>query len=332
MRVFVTGEAGFIGRNLPKAFEALGHEVVATEQCDLLKSMSLTATSESCVHRNSVAEWVTFLKSGRVDVIIHNAAVVGTDVVALNPRESAMTNVVGTHTVCRAAAKMEIPVCYLGTSVIYDTPRYQNSPITEQSLLAPGTFYGVQKLAGENIVRCTAKDWLIMRPLFAYGGVGDMNSLIAKGFYAALEGGPDRVDMFLDPRKRKDYMHVNDFCDAVALACHKGLWGNDFNVSAEEPLETGEIVDIMSEVSDLNVGSYIRWHPETDYLGNHLLTSQKFREETGWKPLWPFRVGLRESFQSIRRGSPSYNPLQHLESAADAGIDLKEYFPTTGKQ
>tara|TARA_Y100000592_G_C5460066_1_gene313525 strand:+ start:322 stop:1299 length:978 start_codon:yes stop_codon:yes gene_type:complete len=322
MRVFITGEAGFIGRNLPASFRKLGHSVVSGDRAN----MRTTSKGEPCVHQNTTDQWSSFFKDLSIDLVVHNAAVVGTDVVALNQKESTLTNVMGTHNISQAAKSVSIPVCYMGTSVIYDTPKYQESAITETSDINPSTFYGAQKLSGEFVVKSTVKDWLIMRPLFAYGGVGDMNSLIAKTLYAHRKG-KKNLDMFLDPNKSKDYMHVEDFCDAVAIACDKGLWGEDFNVSAEEPIPTWKIIDKMSEACGQDLGYILKWHPETDYLGNHVLTSKKFRQRTGWSPSYDFDRGIVKSWRSILSSRGNYNPLEHLEEAKSKGIDLNQFFP-----
>ena len=323
MRVFITGDAGFIGRNLPASFRARGHSVVNSSR---VRSMRETDRGEPCVHLNSKDQWANFFEALDINLVVHNAAIVGTDVVALNQRESTLTNVMGTHNICQAAKVVGIPVCYMGTSVIYDTPSYQDASITETSTIAPSTFYGAHKLAGEHIVKSTVKDWLIMRPLFAYGGVGDMNSLVAKTFYAHKKR-KDRIDMFLDPTKQKDYMHVEDFCDAVALACDLGLWGNDYNISAEEPVSTWKIIEKMSGVCGQDLEYMIEWHPDTDYLGNHILSSQKFRLATGWEPRYTFDRGLIKSWRSILSAGDGYNPLTHLEAAQKKGIDLHQFFP-----
>lgn len=322
MRIVITGEKGFIAQNLVPAFARLGHVVVTCDDPTVVRNVK----GEVCVHQNSESAWYNMLVDSRIDLVVHNAAVVGTDVVALNPAEATLSNVMGTYNVCRAAKRMGIPVCYMGTSVIYDTPKYQRFTITETSDQLPGTFYGAQKLAGEHIVMSTVPEWLIMRPLFAYGGLGDMNSLPAKTFYAHRRG-LDKLAMFLDPKKRKDYMHVEDFCDAVALACDKELWCHDYNVSAEQPLATGEIVDVMSEVCGADLNRIIEWHPDTDYLGNHVLSSKKFRETTGWKPRHTLRSGLQQSWESICRASEGYNPLEYLEAARRRGVDLLQHFP-----
>tara|TARA_Y100000593_G_C4293840_1_gene329604 strand:+ start:813 stop:1814 length:1002 start_codon:yes stop_codon:yes gene_type:complete len=326
MRILVTGEKGFIGRNLPASFSKWGHEVISILHNDTIPSA--TQFQEPCVHGNDEASWTKALIENKIDVIVHNAAVVGTDVVALHPKEATLTNVSGTYTISRAANAANVPVCYMGTTVIYDTAKYQNSSIVEDSIRGPKTFYGALKLAGEEIVRSLCKDWMIVRPLFAYGGIGDMNSLMAKTFYADVNDVTD-IDMFLDPNKTKDYMRVEDFCDAVALACHMGLWGDDFNVAAETPHNVGKIVDIMSDVCSSDLHKRIKWHPQTDYLGNHVLSSEKFRNRTGWTPKFSLRDGLEESWDSISDPwvkDRSYDPLRHLKDAKIKGIDLTEHY------
>lgn len=322
MRVLITGEAGFIAQNLYKEFSSLGHEVVCIDDANVMK---LQDTGETCVHRNGPKVWAWHLKNLNVDVVVHNAAVVGTDVVALNPSEAALSNVVGSYNLAMACKEANIPICYMGTTVIYDTAKYQASQITETSDIKPMTFYGSQKMAGEHIITSHAKDWLVMRPLFAYGGVGDMNSLIAKSIYAYLKE-EESLDMFLNPSKVKDYLHVRDFCAAVVCACEKGLWGNDYNVSAETPHITLKIVEMMSEIVSSRISKTIKWYPETDYLGNHMLSSSKFRNDSGWLPKISLRVGIHMVYDSILAGRDDYNPLIHLDRAKKDGIDLTDFY------
>lgn len=322
MRALITGEAGFIAKNLTNSFEKAGHEVVCIKDSNVLK---LQSTGETCVHRNTPEVWAWHLKNLNVDVVVHNAAVVGTDVVALNPNESALSNVVGSYNLSLASKSANVPICYMGTTVIYDTAKYQNTQITENSDIRPMTFYGSQKLAGENIVTSHAKDWLVTRPLFAYGGVGDMNSLIAKTIYSHLNKS-DNLSMFLNPSKIKDYLHVEDFCDAVVIAIVSGMWGKDYNIAAETPHMTLKIVEAMSEIIDANIAKIIKWHPETDYLGNHMLSSEKFKKDTGWKPKISLREGIRRVYNSIVSSNGDYNPLIHLNRAKNEGIDLTEFY------
>tara|TARA_Y100000592_G_scaffold100690_2_gene182061 strand:+ start:1220 stop:2194 length:975 start_codon:yes stop_codon:yes gene_type:complete len=324
MRFAITGELGFIGTNLAKAIEQSGNTFVSLLGDDT--ELVCIDTGEPCVYGNSEKEWERILADEKIDVLIHNAAVVGTDVVALNSEFSTLSNVMGTHTIARAANKVGVPVCYTGTTVIYDTKSYQDCAITELSELNPKTFYGIQKLAAEQIIKHNCDEWMIVRPLFAYGGHGDMNSLIAKTLYSHLTDSND-LDMFLDPTKIKDYMHVVDFCEAVVLACTKGLWCDDFNVSAENPYNTQEIVSKISDAVNVDVNKIIKWHPETDYLGNHILSSEKFRNASGWSPRISLDRGIQNSWITLLNlPIGDYNPLKYLNDAKEKKIDLTEYY------
>ena len=323
MRFGITGEKGFIGTNLSRLVEEKGYTFVSLlENPRLQKRLD---TGEPCVYSNTEKEWEYALIEEEIDVLIHNAAVVGTDVVALNSEFSTLSNVTGTHTIARAANKANVPVCYMGTTVIYDTQKYQDAVITETSDLNPKTFYGIQKLSAEQIIRHNCDEWMIVRPLFAYGGVGDMNSLIAKTLYSS-QNNVRSLDMFLDPTKIKDYMHVRDFCNAVLVACTQGQWGEDYNVAAETPYNTHEIVKMISRATDKDVEQILNWHPNTDYLGNHVLSSRKFRTHTGWAPEIDLYTGIVDSFKTIYYNDGSYDPLRYLRDAHNRGVDLTEYY------
>tara|TARA_R110002153_G_scaffold16136_3_gene57088 strand:- start:6597 stop:7583 length:987 start_codon:yes stop_codon:yes gene_type:complete len=323
MRVFITGEKGFIGTNLIARAESFSDITIITGYSNF-KNVHVTDKGEPCVHKNDEAAWVDFLHINEIDVVIHNAAVVGTDVCALNPREATLTNVQGTYNICRAAKSLNIAVCYMGTTVIYDTPKYQDKYITEHSTLLPTTLYGIQKLASESIVKTQTNTWMIVRPLFAYGGVGDMNSLIAKTIFATLNN--KKCDMFLDTAKIKDYLHVNDYCDAVLTAIKTDeCWKDDFNISLDAPYNTAHIVELIEAVTGKQTTDIINWFPDTDYLGNHRLDSQKFRTRSGWQPKISLLDGIQMSYDSIK-SSENYNPLKHLEEAKNKNIDLTEFF------
>jgi UDP-glucose 4-epimerase len=328
MRVYVTGGKGFLARNLIRTFHAAGHTVITDDDISMKIRMAFTPqTNEICVHRNSEDAWAKLFKSFEIDVVVHNAAIVGTDVVALDPVTSVLTNIQGTYNICRAANASGTAVCYLGTTVIYDVAEYQDSMIKEDSKKRPLTYYGVQKLAGEGVVMSVAKKWNVIRPLFAFGGDGDMNSMIAKGIYAKLKN-KEKVDIFLNPSKIKDYLHASDFCAAVVLACSSPEgWMTDWNVAAETPMDARDVAYMLDTVSGENISLLIKWHSSADYLGNHRLSSQKIRENLGWKPALDLSEGIQRTVEWIRDADKSYNPLAYLEAAARRGTDLLQHFP-----
>lgn len=328
MKIGITGEKGFIAKNFPRAIKKFGHEFVSLDNCDYaINNMNFIETGEVCVYSNSTEDWANLFKSLSLDAVIHNAAVVGTDVVALNPEHSINTNLLGTKRIIDAANISNMLTVYTGTTVIYDTYKYQESDITENSEIMPRTDYAVQKLAAEYMVKNNSNNYLVTRPLFAYGGVGDMNSLIAKTLFG-LNNNIENIDIFLNPDKIKDYMHVEDFCNDVMMLIDSDVRNNDFNITAENPHNTREIMSFMEEVTGKDLSSIVKWHPETDYLGNHRLTNKKFKEFMGSTSKRSLKQGIAQSWESIKVSNKSeYNPLKYLEEAKNKDFDLLKHFP-----
>lgn len=324
MRAFLTGEKGFIARNLIRIADGRIHFIN-----DAFKSF---------VPRNGKGE-IDFtkdiylenqLESLSCDVIIHNGATVGTDVCALNPKDAILNNVLGTYNIATVAKKLKIPVIYIGTTVIYDTEWYQDEYIDEDSMVFPRTLYATTKLEGEHIIRayCSNTGCAVIRPLFCYGGVGDMNSLIAKTIYNDVSGRKKPFKIFLDPSKIKDYMHVDDFCEAVVLLTikrdlHNGI---DFNVSADDPMPTWAIEQAIKDVGIDT--SYIEWVPGTDYLGNHRISNLLFKAATGWSPKISLVMGVEKVKESMIKNlhDTSYNPFRWLDQIKEESFDVESHY------
>ena len=321
MNIFITGEKGLIAQNIIK--EAKENFLDVNILSGGVDYLNMHQAGEPCVYQNSIEQWRFFFELNKVDVIIHNAAVVNTEVVGMNLERATRTNDEGTYKICMAAQKCDIPVCYMGTTVIYDAFKYQNEKITEKSDYGPHTLYGCQKLAAEYIVKSHAPKWMIIRPLFAYGGKGDMNSLIAKSIYACLS--EKQVEMRLDPMKFKDYMYVSDYANAVLTGITQHLWNEEWNIAAETPLQTWEIIETIENVCMLDMKNTIIWKHKSDYTGNHRLDSSKFRNATGWKPKVTLIEGIKMAYETIIR-SNDYNPLIHVEEAKKKNINVGEFF------
>ena len=318
MRIGITGEKGFIARNLSNLIQTSDHEFVSLDKSSFAnENMIYTHNNEVCVHSNSIKDWVDLFDEENIDVVVHNAAVVGTDVVALNPEDAVNTNVLGTKIITEAANISGLLNVYFGTTVIYDTYAYQDSDIFETSTIFPRTDYAIQKYAGEMIVRNNAKEWLVARPLFAYGGEGDMNSLIAKSLFA-IKNNIENIDMFLNPEKIKDYMHVEDFCANVLKLIDSKVRNQDFNITACNPYSTLEIISFIEEVSETSLGNIVKWHPETDYLGNHRLSNKKYLQFMKTSKSRSLKEGIRDSWNSIKNADREYNPLKYLNESGSS--------------
>jgi UDP-glucose 4-epimerase len=123
MRALITGGAGFIGSHLAEALLERGHDVMVLDDLStgnfenithLLEHPGFTCTIDSVTNEAVVAGLVD-----KADVIFHLAAAVGVRLVVGSPVHTIETNVHGTETVLRQAAKQRKLVVVASTSEVY---------------------------------------------------------------------------------------------------------------------------------------------------------------------------------------------------------------------
>ena len=139
MRILITGENGFIGKNIFNYLHGLKHTVVGTD------------------FENDVR----FLKSVDIgispDVVIHCAAQTGVVKSMKEPLIDATTNIMGTINLLNTFPKSKF--IYLSTSAVYG----EGVEHKEDGKTNPMSAYAVSKLAGEFYIKLFAKNYIILR-------------------------------------------------------------------------------------------------------------------------------------------------------------------------
>ena len=123
MRVLITGGAGFIGSHLAEALLSRGDEVAVLDDLStgrLENIAHLTAwPGFSCTVGSVTNEPLVANMIDRCDVVFHLAAAVGVRLVVSAPVHTIETNVHGTETVLRQAARGRRLVVVASTSEVY---------------------------------------------------------------------------------------------------------------------------------------------------------------------------------------------------------------------
>jgi UDP-glucose 4-epimerase len=123
MRALITGGAGFIGSHLAETLLAEGHHVavlddLSTGQLENVDNLRLNPRFDLTIDSVTNEEVVSQLIE-RADVVFHLAAAVGVRLVVSRPIHTIETNVHGTETVLRHAARRRRLVVVASTSEVY---------------------------------------------------------------------------------------------------------------------------------------------------------------------------------------------------------------------
>ncbi|MDJ0395593.1 NAD-dependent epimerase/dehydratase family protein [Rhodococcus sp. G-MC3] len=288
-RVLLTGAAGFIGGHIMSALE--GYDVVAVDA--MLASAHGTSAHGSSgqvggISRADVRDHeslVELLKG--VDVVCHQAAVVGAGVDSADAPAYASHNDYGTAVLLAAMAVAGCTRLVLASSmVVYGEGKYRNSagdivipgprtsldtgifdntdPVTgeildwalveEDSRLQPRSTYAASKLAQENYALAwslaTGGSVTALRYHNVYGPHMPRNtpySGVAAMFRSSLEAGK-APQVYEDGNQARDFVHVSDVAAANVLSIDAALPGfTALNVSSGQPITIGEVAGVLSD-------------------------------------------------------------------------------------
>jgi len=259
--VMVTGGAGFIGSHTVEALLGLVQKVWVLDDLStgsLLNLRTHRGDRRLRVKHGTVTNYKTVESiAGRVDGIIHLAAIVSPYMSLRSPEITNEVNVTGTLNVLRASMKKHVErVVFASSSSVYGNASAM--PVSEDQVLNPITPYGVSKLAAERYCVVLSKtnyaNCVSLRYFNVYGQRQSDNpysgviaifaSQIAKGRQPKIYG---------DGEQRRDFVHVSDVVKANLCALEvKGDGGEVFNVGTGKATSVNQLFDLMTKLLNKN--------------------------------------------------------------------------------
>jgi GDP-4-dehydro-6-deoxy-D-mannose reductase len=302
MRILVTGVSGFVGHHVARALLACGHEVSGTyldETFDLpgveLRQLDLAAgTSEV---RASLAATVAAF---RPELVVHLAGLAHVGRSWQEAPAYFRVNVSGTQAVLDAAG--DATVLLASSAEVYGAVPEAAQPITEERPLAPISPYALTKAAAELLV--LERRGIVVRS-FNMTGPGQSSRFALPAFarqLAEIEAGlspPTLAVGNLEPRR--DFVHVADGAEAIAVLVERGKRGGIYNVASGRARSIREALDLLLAVSKVEVETtlderYLR--PSDIPL---LCGSAAPLAALGWAPRRPLAQAVEELWQWTRQ-------------------------------
>jgi len=307
-RLLITGGCGFIGSNLVRYVLRVRPDWLVTN----LDCLSYSGNRENLrdVERSPNYRFVQGNINDRelvqplvaeADAIVHLAAESHVDRSIRHVRPFVETNVLGTQTLLESAKTAwrhdEGDCCgkfvHVSTDEVYGSLDLDSSErFTESSLLAPSNPYSASKAAGDLLAQAYHKthglNVTITRCSNNFGPFQFPEKVIPRFVTNMLDGEP--APLYGDGRHTRDWLHVEDHCEALLAALEHGGVGEIYNVGADNEhsnLElTRQILELLGR--DDSAVQYVADRPAHDV--RYSMDSTKIREKLGWTPTrsdWP---------------------------------------------
>ena len=310
--ILVTGAAGFIGSNFVRlllagsehlrlvAFDKLTYAGNLANLSDLLGDERLTFVRGDICEAKQVQEvW----SDHAITEVVHFAAESHVDRSILGSGPFMQTNVIGTQILLDVAKANGVEkFLQVSTDEVYGTLPEDRPDLkfTEETPLAPNSPYSASKAAGDCRVRAYFHTFhmpvLITRCSNNYGPYHFPEKLIPLFVTNLIEG--KKVPLYGDGMNVRDWLYVEDHCEAIWAVLNKGRFGEVYNVGGNNEIPNRKITEVilkeMGKDWDASV-QYVKDRPGHDR--RYAIDAGKMQRELGWSPRHRFEEAIKTTIR-----------------------------------
>ena len=314
MRLLVTGGLGFIGSNFILNTIKNNDEISITNvDAELLGSnhnnlLELKNSLNYNFVKGNITNKVLMEKLiADTDAIINFAAETFVDRSILDANQFLVSNIRGTYTILETIRKQKKRLIQISTDEVYGS--LENESATEEYRFNPSNPYAATKASAELLVNAYVKtydlDCVITRCTNNYGPRQFYEKLIPKTIFLANNN--KRIPIYGEGKNIRDWIFVDDHCDAVFKILLDGKQGQSYNISANNELDNISTVNKILEILDKpsNLIEYVTDRPGHDL--RYSLDSSKIQDSLNWKPQTSFDDGLKITIDWILNQSDRKN-------------------------
>lgn len=317
--ILITGGAGFIGSNFVRHLLANDPRVrivnldLLTYAGSLRNLQDLPDPARHTFVQGDITDGplvTRLMREHDIDAVVHFAAESHVDRSITGPAAFIQTNIVGTFTLLEAARDVwqgrygQCRFVHISTDEVYGTLGPTDPPFTETTPYAPNSPYSASKAAADHLVRAYHETYglptVTTNCSNNYGPYQHPEKLIPLMIINALTG--KDLPVYGDGMQVRDWLYVEDHCEAILQVLRKGRTGRTFNVGGLSEKPNIEIVhDICGLLDQLRPkavgGSYrdqithVADRPGHDR--RYAIDPARIVRELGWTPTTAFQSGVR---------------------------------------
>lgn len=302
MKILVTGGLGFIGSNFCRYAIKTHQDVEVTN----LDKIGIGANPSNLKDLEKEKRY-SFVKGDtrdskllarlvkKADAVVNFAAETHVDRSISDPDEFLQNNTVGTFTVLETIRNhnSQVRLVQVSTDEVYG--EINEGSFSENDPPKPSNPYSASKASADMFVHAYFKTYglnaSITRCTNNYGPYQLPEKLIPKTIIRALKN--LKIPVYGTGINIRDWIYVQDHCEAIDTVLQKGKPGEVYNVSAENEIQNIEIVKKILTMlkKPESLINFVEDRPGHDT--RYSLDSAKLRTALGWQPRSNFGKALK---------------------------------------
>jgi dTDP-glucose 4,6-dehydratase len=315
--ILVTGGAGFIGSNFVR------YILEAEQQAEIIviDAPTYAGSLENLkkLHDESRFKFIhgdicdaglvnRLMAEHGIDTIVHFAAESHVDRSILAPAPFIRTNIIGTFNLLEAARKAWDGVFsgkrfhHVSTDEVFGSLQLSDTAFSETTPYDPRSPYSASKASSDHLVRACFHTYglpiSITNCSNNYGPFQFPEKMIPLMILNAIQGKP--LPIYGDGKQIRDWLYVEDHCEAIHLVLKEGRPGETYNVGGGiQPYNIDLVMQICAILDQLHpvsssYSSLITYVPDRPgHDRRYAMDITKIRAELGWVPRHDIDAGLR---------------------------------------
>jgi len=335
--MLVTGGAGFIGAN----FVLYWCNAYPSDRIIVLDALTYAGNRENLVALDNNENFTfvhgdigdqalveSLLRDQKVDTLVHFAAESHVDRSITGPDAFIETNVIGTHSLLKAAKKvwLDEKQCtenhrfhHVSTDEVYGTLEPDDPPFSENTPYAPNSPYSASKAASDHLVRAYHHTYGLNVTTSNcsnnYGPYHFPEKLIPLVIINILHNKP--LPIYGDGKQIRDWLYVEDHARGIELVLQKGKIASTYNIGGINEWANIDIVNLICQTLDeafandsslaekfpqatsaaagvsRSLITYVKDRPGHDR--RYAIDPSKAEQELGYKPDESFESGIKKT-------------------------------------
>ena len=311
MKIIVTGGAGFIGSNF--IYYMLNkyndYDIICLDNLTYAGNLKTLEKAFKNPHfkfyKGDIADR-TFVydlfEKEQPNIVINFAAESHVDRSIVTPELFLKTNVMGTQVLLDASRKYNVKRYHqVSTDEVYGDLPLERTDLffTENSPIHTSSPYSASKAGADLLVLAYYRTFnlpvTISRCSNNYGPYHFPEKLIPLMIMKARKN--EKLPVYWDGANVRDWLYVEDHCNAIDLIIHKGKVGEIYNIGGHNERTNLEVVKaILKELGKSeDLITYVKDRPGHDR--RYAIDPTKIVNELGWKPSRKFEDGLKQTIK-----------------------------------